>query len=148
MFFNKKGRIDELNTVLAISFATPPKGVCIALGKIPQHLQHSGVRQCAGEYLHVLHLARHYRLLHTVRFEERDHLAKLADVYPKDVVGDLIDLGICLFLYRNYRQFGSGAFGTFNNKKRELAVTGDKAVFHRARTVIIPPVRVHGMSYA
>jgi hypothetical protein len=63
-------------------------------------------------------------------FQELDHLPELADIHPLHGVGYFIDPLIGFFFDGDDGEARSGFSGTFNNEKRELAVAGDKAVFH------------------
>src|SRR6476661_7124964 len=78
----------------------------------------------------MLHLPRHNGFLNRMLFEEGDHLVQLSDPDPNNVLGDLIDKRIGLFLDRDNRQGHSLFPCAFDHEERKFAVTGDEAVVH------------------
>src|SRR5258708_35758100 len=78
------------------------------------------------------YLAGHYYLGHAALLEKRDHTPKLSDPDPKHLADrHFVDPFVSFLPYCHDRERCPSLSGTLDDKKRELAVTGDQAVFHQ-----------------
>jgi hypothetical protein len=73
------------------------------------------MRHCAGKKLNMLHLPGHDRFFHAFAFEKADHLGKLPDTDPKNVIRDLIDAGVRLLFYRDDGKGRTALAGALDN---------------------------------
>src|SRR5690606_40169091 len=126
------GRIDQVDAFLC-KFAgdSAYERIGVASGQIPEHLHHTHVGHRSRKDLDVLHLARHYRLRDAAFFEKRDHLPQLADTDPFRIAGEFDKARIRFLFYRNYGKVDALGLRSFEYEKRELAVAGNEAKFHK-----------------
>jgi len=119
MIFYEMRRINQFNSLFRhlVCNATD-KSIGIPTRQIPQHLDHSQIRQCSREDLHVLDLPCHDSLLDTVILEERYHLPKLPNANPRDILRNLLDLWIRFLLDRAHRKLNPPTPGAFARRGR------------------------------
>src|SRR5204863_9724840 len=104
--------------------------ISVLARQLEEHLDHAQIWNRAAEDLHVLDLASHNRLLDTFALKEPQHLAQLADTYPRHVVSDAFDFRIGFFTNRSDGDLRAGFACAFDDQKRELSVARDQTEFH------------------
>src|SRR6185295_16181491 len=104
--------------------------ISIAPRQFQKDLEHSRIRNSTTKDLHVLHLARHDRLLDTLVFEKANHLSELTNANPFNAISESFDRWISFFANRRNRHAGSRLASAFQHHKGKLAIPGNQSELH------------------